>query len=166
MSTSLIGTAAHGLGSIRVERHAISGQGRIVDGLGKLAGWIGRDHAVAAPWPGARLEADLSDRIHWQMWADIDEPHVHECFNAIHEPGSVYFDVGAHIGFRAAFAAFELKTKNGSSALKRIRKFTIAWPANFPHFLGRRSQTRRFGTTRDRLRSSALPPIVNQAGAP
>lgn len=105
MNTSLMGAAAHGLGSIRMGRRAVPGQGRLVDGLGRLACWMGGDQAVASPWPGVRFEADLTDRIQRQMWAGVYEPHVHECFNVILEPGAVYFDVGAHIGFHAAFAA-------------------------------------------------------------
>jgi FkbM family methyltransferase len=100
-----MGAAAHGLGSLRMGRRAVPGQGRLVDGLGRLACWIGGDRAVATPWPGVRFETDLTDRIQRQMWAGVYEPHVRECFSAILEPGAVYFDVGAHIGFHAVFAA-------------------------------------------------------------
>ena len=58
-----------------------------------------------SPWPGMRFETDLTDRIQRQMWAGVYEPHVRECFRLILEPGAVYFDVGAHIGFHATFAA-------------------------------------------------------------
>ncbi len=105
MNTALMGAAAHGLGSFRMGRHAVPGQGRLVDGLGRLACWIGGDRAVATPWPGVRFETDLTDRIQRQMWAGVYEPHVRECFDVILEPGAVYFDVGAHIGFHAVFAA-------------------------------------------------------------
>jgi FkbM family methyltransferase len=104
MNTTLMGAAAHGLGSIRMGRRAVPGQGRLVDGLGRLACWVGGDQAVASPWPGVRFETDLTDRIQRQMWASVYEPHVRECFSAILEPGAVYFDVGAHIGFHAVFA--------------------------------------------------------------
>jgi FkbM family methyltransferase len=66
---------------------------------------MGGDRAVASPWPGVRFETDLTDRIQRQMWAGVYEPHVRECFDVILEPGAVYFDVGAHIGFHAVFAA-------------------------------------------------------------
>ena len=105
MNTTLMGAAAHGLGSLRMGRRAVPGQGRIVDGLGRLACWMGGERAVASPWPGVRFETDLTDRIQRQMWAGVYEPHVRECFDAILEPGAVYFDVGAHIGFHAVFAA-------------------------------------------------------------
>ena len=105
MNTTLMGAAAHGLGSLRMGRRAVPGQGRLVDGLGRLASWMGGGQAVASPWPGVRFETDLTDRIQRQMWAGVYEPHVRECFNAILEPGAVYFDVGAHIGFHAVFAA-------------------------------------------------------------
>ncbi len=105
MNTSLMGAAAHGLGSLRLGRRPVPGQGRLVDGLGRLACWMGGDRAVISPWPGVRFEADLTDRIQRQMWAGVYEPHVRECFAAILEPGAVYFDVGAHIGFHALFAA-------------------------------------------------------------
>jgi FkbM family methyltransferase len=105
MNTTLMGTAAHGLGSLRMGRRAVPGQGRLVDGLGRLACWIGGDRTVVSPWPGVRFETDLTDRIQRQMWAGVYEPHVRECFDVILEPGAVYFDVGAHIGFHAVFAA-------------------------------------------------------------
>jgi FkbM family methyltransferase len=100
-----MGAAAHGLGSLRLGRRAVPGQGRLVDGLGRLACWMGGDWAVVSPWPGVRFEADLTDRIERQMWAGVYEPHVRECFDVILEPGAVYFDVGAQIGFHAVFAA-------------------------------------------------------------
>jgi len=105
MNTSFMETAAHGLGAIRLGRRAVPGQGRLVDALGKLAGWIGGDCAVATPWPGVRLETDLTDRIQRQMWAGMYEPHVTACFDALMEPGDVYFDVGGHIGYHAVAAA-------------------------------------------------------------
>ncbi len=60
---------------------------------------------MASPWPGVRFETNLTDRIQRQMWAGVYEPHVRECFDVLLEPGAVYFDVGAHIGFHAVFAA-------------------------------------------------------------
>ena len=100
-----MGAAAHGLGSLRMGRRAIPGQGRLVDGLGRLAARIGGNPAVVSPWPGVRFETDLTDRIQRQMWAGVYEPHVRECLSVILEPEAVYFDVGAHIGFHAIFAA-------------------------------------------------------------
>jgi len=79
-----------------------------VDGLCRLAGWIGGDRAVASPWPGVRFETDLSDRIQRQMWAGTYEPHVRACLDALIEPGHVYFDVGGHIGFHAVAAAHKV----------------------------------------------------------
>ncbi len=105
MNTTLMGAAAHGLGNLRMGRRPVPGQGRLVDGLGRLAARIGGNVAVVSPWPGVRFETDLTDRIQRQMWAGVYEPHVHECFSVILEPGAVYFDVGAHIGFHAVFAA-------------------------------------------------------------
>jgi len=105
MNLKLMGAAAHGLGSFRMIRRAVPGQGRLVDGLGRLARWIGGDRAVVSPWPGVRFETDLGDRIQRQMWAGTYEPHVHECFNVLLDPGAVYIDVGGHIGYHAVFAA-------------------------------------------------------------
>jgi len=105
MNTKLMEAAAHGLGSLRMGRRAVPGHGRLVDGLGRLACWVGGDQAVVSPWSGVRFETDLTDRIQRQMWAGVYEPHVRECFNVLLEPGAVYFDVGAHIGFHAVFAA-------------------------------------------------------------
>jgi FkbM family methyltransferase len=39
------------------------------------------------------------------MWAGTYEPHVRTCFDALIEPGDVYFDVGGHIGYHAVAAA-------------------------------------------------------------
>jgi FkbM family methyltransferase len=86
-------------------RRPLPGQGRLVDALGRIAGWMGGDRAVVTPWPGVRFEADLTDRIQRQMWARTYEPHVRACFNALLEPGDVYFDVGGHIGYHAVAAA-------------------------------------------------------------
>lgn len=66
---------------------------------------MGGDRAVATPWPGVCLETDLTDRIQRQMWAGMYEPHVTACFDALIEPGDVYFDVGGHIGYHAVAAA-------------------------------------------------------------
>jgi FkbM family methyltransferase len=66
---------------------------------------MGGDRVVDSPWPGTRFETDLTDRIQRQMWAGVYEPHVRECFRLFLDPGAVYFDVGAHIGFHATFAA-------------------------------------------------------------
>ncbi len=105
MSATWMEAASHRVGTMRLGRHAIPGQGRLADAIGKAAAWIGGGRGVASPWPGVRFETDLSDRIQRQMWAGVYEPHVRECFDAILEPGAVYFDVGAHIGFHAVFAA-------------------------------------------------------------
>jgi len=105
MNTSFMGTAAHGLGTLRMGRRSLPGQGRLVDALGRIAGWMGGDRAVVTPWPGVRFEADLTDRIQRQMWAGTYEPHVRACFDALLEPGDVYFDVGGHIGYHAVAAA-------------------------------------------------------------
>jgi len=111
MNTSFMETAAHGLGAIRMGRRPVPGQGRLVDALGKLAGWMGGDHAMATPWPGVQFETDLTDRIQRQMWAGTYEPHVRACFDALIEPGDVYFDVGGHIGYHAVAAARRVGAK-------------------------------------------------------
>jgi FkbM family methyltransferase len=105
MNTSLMETAARGLGNIRMGRLSVPGQGRLVDAIGRLAGWMGGGHAVVSPWPGVRFETDLTDRIQRQMWAGTYEPHVRACFDALIEPGDVYFDVGGHIGYHAVAVA-------------------------------------------------------------
>ncbi len=105
MSSRLLKAVSHQIGSIRFRRHAIPGQGRLADAIGKLAGWIGGNCSVASPVPGVQFETDLEDRIQRQMWAVLYEPHVRECLNVLLNPGDVYIDVGAHIGFHAVFAA-------------------------------------------------------------
>jgi FkbM family methyltransferase len=104
----LMETAAHGLGSLRIGRRPVPGQGRLVDGLGRLAGWISGDRAVVYPWPGVRFETNLADRIQRQMWAGTYEPHVRACLGALLEPGDVYVDVGGHIGYHAVAAAHKV----------------------------------------------------------
>jgi hypothetical protein len=41
MSATRVESAARGVGSIRLDRRVIPGQGRVVDTLGKIAGWMG-----------------------------------------------------------------------------------------------------------------------------
>jgi FkbM family methyltransferase len=108
MNTRLVQTTAHGLGTLRVGRHSIPGQGRLVDALGRVAHWLTGSNGVASPWPGVRFETDLSDRIQRQMWAGTYEPHVRECFNVLLDDGSVYLDVGGHIGYHSVFAAHKV----------------------------------------------------------
>jgi FkbM family methyltransferase len=105
MKNAFIGIAARSLGSIRIGGRALPGQGRVVDGLGKVARWIGGNRAVTSPWSGVQFETDLTDRIQRQMWGNIYELHVRECFGVLLKPGAVFLDVGAHIGFHAVFAA-------------------------------------------------------------
>lgn len=107
IKTTILETMAHGLGTLRIGQQPIPGQGRVVDGLGRLAGRIGGDLAVASPWPGVRFETDLTDRIQRQMWAGTYEPHVRACLDALIEPGHTYFDVGGHIGYHAVTAAYK-----------------------------------------------------------
>lgn len=141
MNTTLVGAAAHGLGSLRVGRRPVPGQGRIVDSLGRLAGRMGGNTAVTSPWPGVRFETDLTDRIQRQMWAGVYEPHVRECFRVILDPGAVYFDVGAHIGFHAIFAAhrvgpqgrafaFEADPRVYERLARNLSQFQWAQPVN------------------------------------
>jgi FkbM family methyltransferase len=105
MNTTLMGAAAHGLGRLRMGHRTVPGQGRLVDGLGRLARLIGGDRAMVSPWPGVRFETDLTDRIQRQMWAGTYEPHVRCCLDELIEPGHLYFDVGGHIGYHAVAAA-------------------------------------------------------------
>jgi FkbM family methyltransferase len=105
MNTRLVEYVAHGLGSLRIGRRYVPGHGRLVDGLGRLVGWMSGDRAVVSPWPGVQFETDLTDRIQRQMWAGTYEPHVRACFDALIEAGDVYFDVGGHIGYHAVAAA-------------------------------------------------------------
>jgi FkbM family methyltransferase len=141
MNTTLMEAAAHGLGSLRMGRRAVPGQGRLVDGLGRLACWIGGERVMASPWPGVQFETDLNDRIQRQMWAGVYELHVRECFNALLEPGAVYFDVGAHIGFHSVFAAhragpegrvfaFEADPRNYEKLARNLSQFPWAKPLN------------------------------------
>jgi FkbM family methyltransferase len=108
MSATITEAAARGIGNLRIGGHSIPGQGRVVDSLGKIAGWMGGGIGLASPRPGVKFEADLTDRIQRQMWAGTYEPHVRECFEALLRPGDRYFDVGGHIGYHAVSAAFHV----------------------------------------------------------
>jgi FkbM family methyltransferase len=108
MNTTLMRVAAYSIGNLRFGRRSVPGQGRLVDALVKVAGLMGGDRTLTSPWPGVRFETDLTDRIQRQMWAGVYEPHVRECFRVLLERGAVYFDVGAHIGFHAVFAAYSV----------------------------------------------------------
>jgi FkbM family methyltransferase len=141
MSASLMEAASHRVGTMRFGRHAIPGQGRLADAIGKVAGWIGGGHGIASPWPGVEFEVNLNDRIQRQMWAGVYEPHVRACFSVILEPGAVYFDVGAHIGFHAIFAAhrvgpegrvfaFEADPRVYQRLARNLSQFPWARPVN------------------------------------
>jgi FkbM family methyltransferase len=108
MTATMLETVARSVGNMRFGRRAIPGQGRMADAIGRVAGWMSGGRGVASPWPGVRFEADLCDRIQRQMWAGVYEPHVRECLDALLKPGDVYIDVGAHIGFHAATAAYRV----------------------------------------------------------
>jgi FkbM family methyltransferase len=108
MNTAMVQTAAHSLGTLRLGRHALPGQGRLVDALVKIAGRMSGDQAVVYPWPGVRFETDLKDRIQRQMWAGTYEPHVRACLDALLQPGDVYVDVGGHIGYHSVAAAHKV----------------------------------------------------------
>ena len=125
----------------------------------KLAGRIGGNTAVTSPWPGVRFETDLSDRIQRQMWAGVYEPHVREAFRAILEPGAVYFDVGAHIGFHAVFAAHRVGQGLGAFLPSKLpHVFMSAWRTIFLNSLGRKlARTPPFGSAADPSRSNAPP---------
>src|SRR5258706_9866842 len=105
MTPGFMEAASHRIGTMRYGRHAIPGQGRIADAVGKLAGWVGGGRAIASPWPGVRFEVDMNDRIQRQMWAGVYEQHVRQCFDVLLQPGDGYVDVGAHIGYHAVAAA-------------------------------------------------------------
>ncbi len=108
MNSRLVEIVARVLGTLRMGRQSLPGQGRLVDGLGRLAGWMNADKAVVLPWRGVRFETDLTDRIQRQMWAGTYEPHVREFLNALLNGGNVYVDVGGHIGYHSVFASYKV----------------------------------------------------------
>lgn len=87
-------------------RRPFRGQGRLADTFGKVAEWVTAGRGVSHPYPGVELETKLADRIQRQMWAGTYEMHVRTCIESLIDEGHTVLDVGAHIGFHAAAAAF------------------------------------------------------------
>jgi FkbM family methyltransferase len=136
MNSRLLQVASHQIGSVRFRNHAIPGQGRAADAIGKLAGWISGGCGLASPLPGVQFETDMEDRIQRQMWAVLYEPHVRECFRALLKPGDVYIDVGAHIGFHTVFASHRVGEEGRIFAFeadpvnfKRLRRNLLQFPS-------------------------------------
>src|ERR1700687_1321168 len=166
MSLTLMEVASHRIGTMRFGRHAIPGQGRLADAIGKWAGWIGGGHGVASPWPGVQFEADLNDRIQRQMWAGVYEQHVRECFDVLLKPGDVYLDVGAQVGFHAVFAAHRVGPEGHVFAFEADPQICRRLAAIFPNSLGPMPQTLPCGTAPARCGSGALPTRRSLAGEP
>lgn len=87
-------------------RRQFRGSGRLADTFGKVADWVTAGRGISHPYPGVELETRLQDRIQRQMWAGTYEIHVRLCMETLIEEGQTVLDVGAHIGFHAAAAAF------------------------------------------------------------
>jgi len=87
-------------------RRPFRGQGRLVDTFGRVAEWVTAGRGISHPYPGVELETRLQDRIQRQMWAGTYEMNVRSCMETLIEEGQTVIDVGAHIGFHAAAAAF------------------------------------------------------------
>jgi FkbM family methyltransferase len=94
------------MNTLNWSRRPFRGQGRIADTFGKVAEWVTAGRGISHPYPGVELETKLADRIQRQMWAGTYEMHVRTCFETLIDEGHTVLDVGAHIGFHAAAAAF------------------------------------------------------------
>ncbi|MGH9740601.1 MAG: FkbM family methyltransferase [Candidatus Acidiferrales bacterium] len=81
------------------------GKTRLVNMLGRLAMIAGRRWASSSPGKNATIRLDLGDRIQRQMWGGCYETHVQRTLKHMLEPGDVFLDIGAHIGYHAVLAA-------------------------------------------------------------
>lgn len=95
--SSLAGRALAGLPPFR-------GKGRLANQAGR---WVSRltRHTVACPGFSARLAVDLDDRIQRYMWAGCYEVEIVQTLPKLLGSGSVFVDIGAHIGFFTVLAA-------------------------------------------------------------
>lgn len=74
----------------------------------RLAGGVAArvaERITAAPFPGVRLDVCLDDRIQRLMWAGAYERETVSLIRDLIEPGGVFLDIGAHIGYFSAIAA-------------------------------------------------------------
>jgi FkbM family methyltransferase len=81
------------------------GEMRLVNSFAALTSYVrGKERSVEL-WNSSPFHVDLSDRIQRQMWLGCYEPHVNRAIAALLQPGSVFLDVGANIGYHSYFAA-------------------------------------------------------------
>ena len=83
---------------------AFRGKGRLVNSLGRVASRLA-PRTYASPRPGIRLPVDLRDRIQRYMWAGCFEIENLRLLSRRLQPGAVFVDIGAHIGFFTVLAA-------------------------------------------------------------
>lgn len=93
------------LSELLLEVPLFPGRLRLVDTIGKFTSRIGDGRVTFSPWPGARLEVDLHDRIERQMWGGCFEAHVRKCFETLLKKDDVFLDIGAHIGYHTLVGA-------------------------------------------------------------
>jgi FkbM family methyltransferase len=96
---------------------------------------------VCSPGNGTTIRVDLNDRIERLMWGHCYENHIQQCFLALLSPGTLYVDVGAHIGYHAVLAAsivgptgrvyaFEADPNNFDRLQEHLRAFAWATAIN------------------------------------
>jgi FkbM family methyltransferase len=117
------------------------GKYRLVSTIAMAKARWGSHWGYCAVGIGATIRVDLNDRIQQLMWGHCYENHIQECFQALLSPGSVYMDVGAHIGYHAVLAAsivgptgqvyaFEADPTNFERLQEQLRVFEWATPIN------------------------------------
>jgi FkbM family methyltransferase len=83
----------------------VRGKYRLVSAIAVARARWGSHWGYCSVGTGATIRVDLNDRIQQLMWGHCYENHIQKCFSALLSPGSVYLDVGAHIGYHAVLAA-------------------------------------------------------------
>lgn len=81
------------------------GKARVVDAVARFSVLAGRQRVSCSIGNNATIQIDLADRIERQMWGGTYEPHVQRVLRYLLNPGDVFLDVGAHIGYHAALAS-------------------------------------------------------------
>ncbi len=125
---------ADGLGSV-LRRLNIRGKGRVANLLGSRLARRCPETTVSVA-PGYGLRVPLADRIGRLMWVGAYEPDLRTLLSSFLQPGMVFLDVGAHIGYFSVLGAARVGPQGevhafeaNPACVKRLRKNSERYPA-------------------------------------
>lgn len=132
-------------GATEVQR-LVNGFGRVlhplrIRGKGRVAHFLGSrlarfcPEATVSVAPGFGLRVPLADRIGRVMWVGAYEPELQMLLTSFLQPGMVFLDVGAHIGYFSVVAAARVGTEGevhafepNPACLERLRRNVQPYP--------------------------------------